>query len=55
MVRGSGVQCLLVNMGMDVYGLVSANRALDIYGVIDVNRWKDRENVQVRVISIEEA
>lgn len=55
MQRGSAVQCILFNKAMDVYGLVTANRPLDIYGVIDVNRWKDRENVQVRVISIEEA
>ncbi len=55
MQRGSAVQCILFNKAMDVYERVTSNKPLTVYGVMDINRWKDRENVQIRVLDMEEA
>ena len=54
MQHGSAVQCIMFNKAIDVYGLVTSNKPLTVYGVMDINRWKDRENVQIRVLDIEE-
>ena len=53
MQRGSAVQCILFNKAMDVYERVMSNKPLTVYGVMDINRWKDRENVQIRVLDME--
>ncbi|WP_207651582.1 single-stranded-DNA-specific exonuclease RecJ [Mogibacterium pumilum] len=55
MQRGSAVQCILFNKAMDVYERITGNKPLTVYGTMDINRWKDRENVQIRVLDVEEA
>lgn len=55
MQHGSAIQCIMFNKAMDVYSRVTSNKPLTVYGVMDINRWKDRENVQIRVLDIEEA
>ena len=55
MQHGSAIQCIMFNKAMDVYSLIASNKSLTVYGVMDINRWKDRENVQIRILDIEEA
>ena len=55
MQHGSAIQCIMFNKAMDVYSLIASNKPLTVYGVMDINRWKDRENVQIRVLDVEEA
>ena len=52
---GSAVQCILFNKAIDVYERITSNKPITVYGVMDINRWKDRENVQIRVLDVEEA
>ena len=55
MQHGSAIQCIMFNKAMDVYSLITSNKPLTVYGVMDINRWKDRENVQIRILDVEEA
>lgn len=53
-IDGNDVQpCILFNKAQDYYKFSEEVNPVTIYGTIDINSWMDRDNVQIKVLSIE--